>query len=74
MSGFSIDDVRDTFTTDITNFLGRIEEAARALLASPALEATSLRDISGTPLFEKVGDFAHAITGTSSLVSANSLA
>lgn len=74
MSGFSIDDVRETFTADITNFLGRIEEAARALLASPALEANSLRDIGGTFLFEKVGDFAHAITGTSSLVSANSLA
>lgn len=74
MSGFSIDDVRETFTADITNFLGRIEEAARALLASPALESTSLRDINNTPLFEKVGDFAHAITGTSSLVSANSLA
>ncbi len=74
MSGFSIDDVRETFTADITNFLGRIEEASRALLASPALEQTSLKDISGTPLFEKVGDFAHAISGTSSLVQAGSLA
>ena len=45
MSGFSIDDVRETFTTDITNFLGRIEEAARALLASPSLDQTSLKDI-----------------------------
>lgn len=74
MSGFSIDDVRETFTTDITNFLGRIEEAARALLASPSLDQTSLKDINGAPLFEKVGDFAHAVSGTSSLVQANSLA
>ena len=46
MAAFSIDDVRETFTTDVTNFLGKIEDSARQLLETPGLTppATRLAD------------------------------
>ncbi|MGC4088007.1 MAG: hypothetical protein QM756_08940 [Polyangiaceae bacterium] len=69
MSGFSIDDVRDTFATDISTFLNKVEELGKRLLATPQLqplEATA-------PRFASVADCFHTVYGTSSLVDAKSL-
>lgn len=66
---FSIDDVRDTIGPDVEGFLGRVEACARALYSSNTL-APPPEVISFTPI-EECG---HAVHGTSSLVSARSLA
>ncbi|HLL24823.1 MAG TPA: hypothetical protein VK427_21970, partial [Kofleriaceae bacterium] len=71
-TGFTIDDVRDTLTKDMTRFLGKIESGAREILERRdlGLEAVPLM----LPIFQAVGDHGHAIYGTSRLVSARSLA
>ena len=70
--GFTIDDVRETMTRDVTRSLGRIERSAREVLDDPALahgdEPASLEALL------TIGDQSHAIYGTSRLVSADSLA
>lgn len=77
MPTFSIDDVRETFTNDVTSFLGKIEDGARLLLESPALsgrpEDPSELHVDGRPLFEAISEFGHAVVGTTSLVGADSL-
>src|SRR3954468_15289686 len=71
-TGFTINDVRDTLTQDVTRLLGRIERAARDILDDRSLV------LDGTPAslagFLAIGDHSHAIHGTSCLVSAQSLA
>jgi chemosensory pili system protein ChpA (sensor histidine kinase/response regulator) len=69
MSGFSIDDVRDSFTADIKSFLGQIEGASRTLLGSPALAEPA----DGAASFRSLGDCFHTVYGTSTLVGAKSL-
>ena len=71
-TGFTIDDVRDTLTADVTRLLGRIETTARDILERKHLgsEAVPLT----LPLFQAIGDHGHAIYGTARLVSAHSLA
>ncbi|HEX3766643.1 MAG TPA: response regulator [Kofleriaceae bacterium] len=71
-TGFSIDDVRDTLTQDVTRLLGRIERAAREILDDPALALGD--EPAGVARFLAIGDHSHAIHGTSCLVSAQSLA
>jgi chemotaxis protein histidine kinase CheA/ActR/RegA family two-component response regulator len=68
ITGFSIDDVRGTLTTDITRFLGRIETTAREL---SELAVDNVAE--AIPMFQTIGDNGHAIFGTTSLVSAESL-
>ena len=52
MAGFSIDDVRDSFTKDMGYFIEDIEVASRAVA------------LDGLPAFaEGVGEFAHSSTG-----------
>src|SRR4051812_3457029 len=71
-TGFTIDDVRETLTQDVTRLLGRIERAARDILDDRALapdgEPASLAG------FLAIADHSHAIHGTSCLVAAQSLA
>jgi chemosensory pili system protein ChpA (sensor histidine kinase/response regulator) len=69
VQGFSIDDVRDTISTDMTRFIDRIERAA-ATLEDPHV----LRDAGEAPAFQVIGDSGHAMYGTSALVGAESLA
>ena len=71
-TGFSIDDVRETLTRDVTRSLGRIERAARDIL--DAREIAVVGEPVNLPRFQAIGDHSHAIYGTSCLVSARSLA
>ena len=80
MPTFSIDDVRETFTVDVSSFLGKIDEGARRLLGSPVLAALPAEPdlsseplVDGRPTFELISEFGHAIVGTTSLVGADSL-
>jgi chemosensory pili system protein ChpA (sensor histidine kinase/response regulator) len=70
-TGFSIDDVRDTLTADVTRFLSRIETAARELCERPDLGVDTVPR--AVPMFQDIGDHGHAIHGTTSLVDASSL-
>ena len=71
-SGFTIDDVRETLTRDVTRSLGRIERAAREILDERTLA------VDGEPAsllhLVTIAEQSHAIYGTSRLVSAHSLA
>jgi len=71
-TGFTIDDVRETLTQDVTRLLGRIERAARDILDDRALAPDG--EPAGLAAFLAIGDHSHAIHGTSCLVSAQSLA
>jgi chemosensory pili system protein ChpA (sensor histidine kinase/response regulator) len=62
---FSLDQVRETFTADITRLLGRIEEAAAAALSS--------HEAAVRPAFVTLGESGHAIAGTTALVGVSSL-
>jgi chemosensory pili system protein ChpA (sensor histidine kinase/response regulator) len=73
MAGFSIDDVRETFNTDVSSLLTRIEEGAQLLLGPTGLVEPSLRLPDGRPIFEALADVGHAIGGTTSLVGVESL-
>ena len=72
MPCFSIDDVRDSFTADVSAFIGRIEQTAQAALATEALQPAALWK-QGRPGFEAMADVGHAIVGTTSLVGAYAL-
>lgn len=66
MASFSIDDVRETLTTDLTRFLARIDATAEELVEAtrpPRPDAT----------FRVLEDAGHAIYGTTALVGATSL-
>src|SRR5262245_56788864 len=71
-SGFTIDDVRETMTRDVTRALGRIEQAAREILDDR--ELTIGGESASVPRLVTIGDQSHAIHGTARLVSAHSLA
>jgi chemosensory pili system protein ChpA (sensor histidine kinase/response regulator) len=75
MPTFSIDDVRETFTNDVSSFIGRIEEGARVLLEAPvfSLGKEAEPQVEGRPLFESISEMGHAIVGTTALVGADSL-
>jgi len=77
MPTFSIDDVRETFTHDVSSFLEKIEDGARLVLQSPVLagpaDDPSEPQVGGRPLFEAISEFGHAVVGTTSLVGADSL-
>src|SRR5262245_15898612 len=72
MSSFTIDDVRESFTADVSLFLTRIQRAAQGALEAPALKSELLAG-EGRPAFQSLADLAHAIYGTSALVGAGSL-
>jgi chemosensory pili system protein ChpA (sensor histidine kinase/response regulator) len=76
MSRFSIDDVRETFTSDLSHYLGRLEATAKLLLAARPLTADQFPVLTdeGRPIFESIGNDAHAVLGTAGLVGADSLA
>lgn len=70
---FSIDDVRETFNTDMLALLNRIDGAAAEFLRLPmARPEPSVRGPKS--LLEEIEAAAHAIAGTSGLVAAESLA
>jgi chemosensory pili system protein ChpA (sensor histidine kinase/response regulator) len=71
-TGFTIDDVRETLTRDVTRSLGRIERDAREILEDRELPSEA--DQASLPRFVAIGDESHAIYGTARLVSAQSLA
>ncbi|MFO0744405.1 MAG: Hpt domain-containing protein [Myxococcota bacterium] len=73
MAGFSIDDVRESFTKDISSFIAQIDEATKALVATKALDVSELCAGAGKRL-DKVADAGHSIAGTSSLVGVGSIA
>src|SRR5687767_14578485 len=72
MSSFSIDEVRTSFTADVSTFLERIERRARALLEAQALHPAAL-DEERRCTSTTVGDVGHAIFGTTSHGGAGSL-
>ncbi len=72
MSSFSIDDVRGSFTTDVSSFLERIHGRAQAALAMPVLGPETLAE-EPRACFTAVADLGHAIYGTTSLVGVESL-
>jgi chemosensory pili system protein ChpA (sensor histidine kinase/response regulator) len=69
---FSIDDVRETFTADASGLIARLQLAAETLLASPKLGDQKI-EYTGRCPFDASADLAHALTGTTSLVGAQSL-
>src|SRR4029079_7273915 len=71
-TGFTIDDVRETLTRDVTRSLGRIERAAREILDDRELAIDG--EPASLPRLIAIGEQSHAIYGTSRLVSAQSLA
>ena len=71
-TGFTIDDVRETLTRDVTRSLGRIERAAREILDDRELALDG--EPASLPRLVAIGEQSHAIYGTSRLVSAQSLA
>lgn len=73
MASFSIDDVRETFTSDMTQFVLQIEGAGSTLLAAQALTSSVPLNAQSVPLFESIGNSSHGIAGSSSLVNARSL-
>jgi len=70
-TGFTIDDVRETLTRDVTRSLGRIERAAREILEDRELAIDG--EPASMPRLLAIGDHSHAIFGTSRLVAAQSL-
>ncbi len=58
---FSLDLVRDSVQSDVSNFLGRIEDQARALAELPLSWPAG-------PALEAIGIQCHGIAGTTSLV------
>lgn len=73
MTSFSIDDVRDTMPREVTEFLARIELSSRRFLDEPGSAQPALAGGPGS-LLRTIRRDGHAIYGTSSLVSVNSLA
>jgi chemotaxis protein histidine kinase CheA len=74
MASFSIDDVRDSFTADITALLGQIGQSAQGLLALREALPAMPRNANGRPLFEAMAAAGHTVAGTAGLVGADSLA
>jgi chemosensory pili system protein ChpA (sensor histidine kinase/response regulator) len=72
MTAFSIDDVRETMPREVRAFLGGIEGAAEEFLQAYANYA-DVEPQSAT-LLRSMRHYGHAIYGTSSLVSATTLA
>ena len=71
-TGFTIDDVRETLTRDITRSLGHIEREARDILDDRGLASED--EPASTLRLVAIGDQSHAIYGTARLVAADSLA
>src|SRR5258705_1774013 len=69
MSGFSIDDVRDTFASDMSTLLGKVETLGHQLMeGGPSVSDDALKGLAS------LGDCFHTAYGTSILVGAKSLA
>ena len=73
MADFTLDDVRESFTADMTALIGHIQEASRSLLGAQALSLSVPRTEMGRTLLEDVEAHAHAIYGSSSLISITSM-
>lgn len=73
MASFSIDEVRDSFRADMSQFLAEIDAAAGAMEASLSTLPAFPEDAHERPLFEAMAARAHAVAGTGSLVGAFSL-
>ena len=63
---FSLDLVRDSVQSDVSNFLGRIEDQARALAELPLSWPAG-------PALEAIGIQCHGIAGTTSLVGLSAM-
>lgn len=72
MAGFSIDDVRDSFTKDMGYFIEDIEVASRAV-ALDGLPAFAEGVGDTRRRLEKIGDAGHSIAGTSGLIDVMSM-
>jgi chemosensory pili system protein ChpA (sensor histidine kinase/response regulator) len=68
MQSFTIDDVRETMPREVTGFLHQIAQRAEEFLASVAWKAEP------TGCLRSIRHHGHAISGSSSLVSATALA
>jgi chemosensory pili system protein ChpA (sensor histidine kinase/response regulator) len=73
MASFSIDEVRDSFRADMSQFLAEIDAAAGAMESSLSTLPAFPEDAHERPLFEAIAARAHAVAGTGSLVGAVSL-
>lgn len=73
MPDFTLDDVRESFTADMTGLIGNIQEAARSLLGAQALSLPVPRNRVGRTSLEDVEAHAHAIYGSSALISIGSM-
>lgn len=69
---FTLDDVRESFTSDITRFLGEIEKGSKAVVSAATLTVPPERTWQ-LPINSMVVGL-HGIVGSSSLVGVNSLA
>jgi chemosensory pili system protein ChpA (sensor histidine kinase/response regulator) len=69
--GFVLDDVRESFTNDLTRFLGEIEKGSRAVVSAATLTVPPERTWQGPINSMVVG--LHGIVGSSSLVGVTSL-
>jgi len=69
---FVIDDVRESFTSDVGRFLGDIEQGARALGAAATLATPA--DATWQPQLGAIVVGLHGISGSSSLVGVTTLA
>jgi chemosensory pili system protein ChpA (sensor histidine kinase/response regulator) len=73
MADFTLEDVRESFTADMTELIGRIQEDSRSLLGAQVLGVSVPRSERGRTPLEDVEAHAHAIYGSSSLISITSL-
>jgi chemosensory pili system protein ChpA (sensor histidine kinase/response regulator) len=73
MAGFTLDEVRETYAADMSNFVTAIDEAAKGLLSAQALSLGVPRASNGNSLFELVSNHGHAIYGSSSLIDLTSM-
>lgn len=73
MAGFTLDDIRETFTADMTTLIGAIQDTSKTLLGAQALSLRIPKASTGRSLFEALGSQAHAILGSSSLVNIDSM-
>lgn len=73
MASFTLDDVRDTFSADMTAIIEGIDGSSRTLLGAQALSLSIPRAAGGASLLEVVASHAHAIYGSASLVSIDSM-
>jgi HPt (histidine-containing phosphotransfer) domain-containing protein len=73
MAGFTLEEVRETYSTDMADFVTSINDASGALLSAQALSLGIPRGENGNSLFEAIANCGHAIYGSSSLIDVQSM-